>query len=521
MTAIAGTDAVDGTTAPDLPGRGPDPLGQKDERAGNSEIFGSFLIDGNEFALSVTAIQEVVNEPVRFEEIPLSPDYMVGLFNLRGVIVPVVDLRKLFHLEPCAEGSAAQMVAIIEYGASCLGLLVDGTSEVFNSRDVERVQFSGDKTTPRKAVIDGVFKLDGGKRIVQILDPYELLGLDKIPNVDSASASHKKQPKKGLRNQCISFRIGEAACAFDMSDIREIVELEDIDNTALASDFTLGAINLRGDTIPVIDFRVYLGTRSATVASDVVNKGYKLIVMTSGDELISVLVDSIDDIISYFDADILPFPMVGLESGHIFKGCITNGRESTVILLGKERLLADERLLTVTRGHGALFAQKGAKGDADAREKGSLRRTFISFMLDGEFALDISEVNEVITFPENLMRPPNIPRHIEGMVNQRGELIPIVNLRQMYGLQAIDSRDAKVLIFSDGTKKYGIMVDAVESIVTISESDAAVMPLVNKRTDVDEIANDVSEAIILKSKAANDRSLMILDLSSVLSRCMS
>jgi len=104
-----------------------------------SGIYGSFSLGGSEFALSASSIQEVVNEPEAYSVIPLSPAYLLGIFNLRGVIVPVVDLRRIFDL-PIREmdGHEQRKVAIVEHGHLCLGLLFDATAEVFSDEDVER-----------------------------------------------------------------------------------------------------------------------------------------------------------------------------------------------------------------------------------------------------------------------------------------------------------------------------------------------------------------------------------------------
>ena len=64
-----------------------------------STIHGSFILADVEFALPAQVIQEVVNEPEHYDPMPLAPDYALGLLNLRGVIMPVVDIRILFEIE--------------------------------------------------------------------------------------------------------------------------------------------------------------------------------------------------------------------------------------------------------------------------------------------------------------------------------------------------------------------------------------------------------------------------------------
>ena len=489
-----------------------------------SDIYGTFFIGGNEFAVSVESIQEVVNEPDVFTAVPLSPDYLVGLFNLRGLIIPVVDLRIIFDLPIDPNCQLERKVAIIEHGEHCFGLLVDKTGDVFNARDTDHNEFSRVRGDIREAIVGGVFKLEEGRRLVQILDPFELLKLEKLPRVSGASHSALAKRSRGRRKQCISFRVGDCLCAFNMTSIKEIVELDTIDNTALAHGWTLGAVDLRGSTVPVIDFRVFLGKKQITSSQEVVGKGYKLIVMKIGSNLISLLVDAIDNIISYFDDDLLSFPGLGLARSDMFKGCLATSDNEMVLLLDHKKVLEDNDLTEVTRGHSNLF-RAGDEAVQAERKGDNRKRTFItfsvgSFSVNSKFALDISHVNEVISYPETVVHPPSLPTYIEGMVNLRGDLIPIINLRALYHLEDADPEMSKLLIFSRDGKKYGIMVDTVDSIVSFSERNASPLPRISDGSRSVNISNDIKEAIVVESDKTEKQSLMVLDLDMVISRSL-
>ncbi len=483
------------------------------------DVYGSFVIDGNEFALSAKAIQEVVNEPSSYSAVPLSPDYLLGLFNLRGLIVPVIDLRKIFNTKEPSDNVADRKVAIIEYGDFCLGLLFDRTGEVFNSREVERSLFSNRSGDIRDVIVEGVFKVEDGNRIIQILDPYELLNLEKIPRSDGYSASYLRQKKVGKRHQCISFNVGDCCCAFDMNSIKEIVEIKAIENTALAHDYTLGAISIRGNTVPVIDFRVFLGKKDQTTLEEITDKGYKVIVMKLGDDLISFLVESIDNIISYFDEDLIQFPAIGASRGEMFRGCLAKDDSQMVLLLDHEEVLTNDELQSITKGHSMLF--KDADNIATDQQKAgaSRKKTFITFSIDSEFALDIDQVNEVISHPEDIVHPPNMPPAFDGMVNLRGDLIPIINPRSLYSMDRSSSEEVKVLIFTSGDHKYGLAVDSVDSIVTFAEFESTPIPRIGAGGDGMSISEDVKEALMIKTPGAKNRTLLVFDLSSLISKC--
>ncbi|NQY14551.1 MAG: chemotaxis protein CheW [Henriciella sp.] len=488
-----------------------------DEAPERTPIFGTFFIGDGEFAISVESIQEVVNEPAQFTEIPLSPDYLLGLFNLRGVVIPVVDIRVIFGFSTDDSASGERKVAIIEHGEHCFGLLVDRTGDVFNAKDAEQSLFNRTEGDLRETIVRGVFKLDQGSRLVQILDPFELLNLEKLPRVDGALRSSLSRRKRGKRYQCISFKVGDMICAFDMTSIKEIVELRGIDNASLARDWTLGAIDLRGNTVPVIDFRQFLGNTCTQTIDELVESGAKLIVMRMNGSLISLLVDAIDNIVSYYADDLLPFPKIGLHHDEMFKGCLHSDDDTMVLLLDHQSLFDDDQLSAVVQGHSTLFQESDETARENERSKRN-KRTLITFQVASSYALDIEDVNEVIGFPSSIVRPPSVPDAIEGMVNLRGELIPIINLRQMYDLPAIEREGAKLMIFALEDKKYAIMVDAVDSICTISDSDAGSLPRLASGDGSRGISDDVKEAIVLKGETTENGALMLLDLASVVRR---
>eukprot|EP00903_Cladosiphon_okamuranus_P002593 g2591.t1 len=405
-------------------------------------------------------------------------------------------------------------------GCNARKVIIDCATGEFEIKSIPRLGaavFSRVQGDLRETIVSGVFKLDDGARLVQILDPFELLNLERLPRVAGALRSGLSRRKRGPRHQCISFKVGSATCAFDMDSIKEIVELEKIDDTTLASEWTLGAIDLRGNTVPVIDFRVYLSDAESESIDSLIERNCKLIVMKMGDNLISLLVDEIENIISYYDDDLLPFPSVGLHRGEMFKGCLGNDEDKMVLLLDHQLVFSDEQVAQVTRGHSALFHEKNEAKDTHTKNKRN-RRTLITFRINANFALDIENVSEVIGFPEAVMEPPNLPEYIEGMVNLRGALIPIINLRRLYGLPGMDREQTKLLIFAQGEQKYAIMVDAVESIINVDDSNSGLLPRLSEGSTEDGISKDVKEAILLQDSTVEQSSLMVLDLAAVAAR---
>ncbi|MFN8790027.1 MAG: chemotaxis protein CheW [Bdellovibrionales bacterium] len=142
----------------------------------SSGTYGSFLLCNHELALSVQHVREVVNAPEAYQAIPLAPEFLLGLLNLRGTLVPVLDLHILLNVEPPSTAKS-QKVAIVENEGRYLGLRFDQTQELLRIRDEEQNPF-GENV---HKIIKGVFKLKNGERLVQELDVGAIFNLPQLP----------------------------------------------------------------------------------------------------------------------------------------------------------------------------------------------------------------------------------------------------------------------------------------------------------------------------------------------------
>ncbi|MDD3052201.1 MAG: chemotaxis protein CheW, partial [Candidatus Cloacimonetes bacterium] len=206
-------------------------------------IYCSFLLNHSEFALSVSFVQEVINTPEDYSTMPLSPTYLKGLINLRGMVIPVIDLKKVLNLKD-DPNIREQKIAIIYLHGNLIGLLFDKTGEVFSANEDEQSNFSQDSNSD--SVIRGVFKKDNGKRIIQILDVESIFCLKNIPKrTDNEDIGKKLKNSRGRRRQAISFVVGNAKCALEINEIQEILMLQRVNESALAVGNCIGTFDLR------------------------------------------------------------------------------------------------------------------------------------------------------------------------------------------------------------------------------------------------------------------------------------
>ena len=153
--------------------------------ATRSGKFLSFYLGNEEFAIRVSSVREIIGLQ-DITPVPQTPVYVRGVLNLRGRVIPVVDLRRKCGLPEIEYGPQACIVVVrIETKTTGvpMGVVVDGVSEVVNiqSADVEDMpDFGGE---PHSYLL-GVAKLKGKVKVLldidQLLNNSEILSLNEI-----------------------------------------------------------------------------------------------------------------------------------------------------------------------------------------------------------------------------------------------------------------------------------------------------------------------------------------------------
>lgn len=486
--------------------------------------YGSFFLGETEFVINVNSIQEVVNLPSNITAMPLAPGYLVGIFNLRSLIIPVISLKKLLNLPDCPL-SGEEKVAIIEHMGVRVGLIFDKTSEILRIDDQLLSDFNYGSESGN--VIKGAIKLDNGSRIIQLLDPFSIINIENIPQVAEHQKKHHEQiAKNGYhhenRKKCISFQIDHLKMAFDISGIHEIVKVEEINQSTFLTELCLGIINLRGQVVPIINFRKLLEMNDETIVNI---KDKRIVVLARGEELFGLLVDSVESISTYMSNDIIPIPLFQKNRSAMFLGCITLGihdQSVEVLLLNHDHILNNEEVFAITHGHSKIYQSENETGrDANSfKKKFSKREAFISFKLNHLFGVSIGDIREIINYPQELMCPPGMPSFVLGMLNLRGEMVTIIETRILYDLKKDReiSGDSKILIFISNEEKFGLVVDSVENIVNIDNDHKMKVPGLMTQQVSGQFGADIKEIVSIPLDENKDGALIILNMEPVTER---
>ena len=154
---------------------------EKNEQENFAEVL-AFKLGGEEYGIGILKVQEIRGYE-RVTRIANTPDYIKGLVNLRGIIVPVIDMRLRFNIGQ-ASYDESTVVIILNIDGATLGMVVDAVSDVaILTRDQIKIAPEMVMTIAADTLI-GLGTLDDRMLILLDIDKvmnYNVLGLNDLP----------------------------------------------------------------------------------------------------------------------------------------------------------------------------------------------------------------------------------------------------------------------------------------------------------------------------------------------------
>lgn len=130
-------------------------------------------------------------------------------------------------------------------------------------------------------------------------------------------------------------------------------------------------------------------------------------------------------------------------------------------------------------------------------------------LLGEEYCVDIMNVVEIIRMQE-ITKLPDAPRFVEGVINLRGKIIPVIDLKKRFNLKEDEtSEDTRIVITNADGKIVGFIVDNVTEVLRLNENDIEAL---------DNVTVGIDKDYILGIGKLDKRMLIMLDLNKVLSK---
>ena len=159
-------------------------VAEKKEASSYEGKFLTFVLGKEEYGIEILKVREIIGL-MDITTVPQTPDYMKGVINLRGKVIPIIDLRSKFSMAE-VEHTQETCIIVVEVGSAQVGIIVDSVSEVtdISGEDIEDAPSFGQD-------IDTSFIMGLGKtkqKIIILLDIEKVLTAEDLKMVEQAAA---------------------------------------------------------------------------------------------------------------------------------------------------------------------------------------------------------------------------------------------------------------------------------------------------------------------------------------------
>lgn len=468
---------------------GIDPL--DDAQADPENQYVTFSVAGESFAVPMGPVQEIIRVP-ELARLPLAPPALDGLANLRGRVLPIVSLRRLFNAEEVERDDATRAV-VIQLGQP-LGFVVDRVTSVVNIEPTQFEPASGIRSVADVGFLTGIIKrpqADGSTQMLLALDFQQLVeshfaaigaaaAAGSVDGAGAASAAGERagsdaDGEAGDELRLVSFSVAAQEYAIDIADVQEIVQLpEHVIPVPKAPRHVLGVITLRDRVLPLVSLRALFALPAVAL-----DERHRIVVVGLPDgNRVGLVTDDVKEVLGVPRelADAMPAMLAQDPQMREFASiCRLDQGRRLVSIIATARLLGMPEIAAAVQAAQAVAAADSKESgmreqDADEGDEESLDdNQVVVFRLGSEeFGVPITSVQEIVRIPEQLTRVPRTPAFVEGVINLRGAVLPIIDQRCRLGMPSIERHDGqRIMVYTFDGVRTGFVVDAVAEVLRI------------------------------------------------------
>ncbi|MGE5396901.1 MAG: chemotaxis protein CheW [Chitinophagales bacterium] len=419
------------------------------------------------FGIDIMNVQEIIRMP-QITVVPQAANYVEGITNLRGNILPVVDTRTRFSMPRCEKDDSNRVIVVNVKGRT-VGLNVDSVSEVLRVEDRQIEATPVMVAGTNEGAVVGMVKVNDGKKVVMILDSSKLINIETESrsdiNLKNREISNREETRKLEEIQLVSFMLGTEEFALEIEHIREIIRFPEIVKVPNVPDYIKGVISLRETLLPIVDLRLKFNTSEDTISSNT-----RVVVVAIDNFQIGLVVDKVYEVSRIPRDTIFPPPQTIIgEARNQLKGIARlDGGKRIIMLIDPHAIVSSDDIKE-------LHIIEDAKNDigeemfVDGQDVDE--EQMVVFKLAHEqYGVRINQVQEINRL-SSITKVPKAPRFVEGVVNLRGDVIPVIDLRKRFEMDTKEYNEFTRVIVSDiGAKKIGIIVDEVLEVLRVSKS---------------------------------------------------
>lgn len=409
----------------------------------------TFKIMEQYFGISVEEVKEIIRIP-EITEIPNTSPYIVGAINLRGKIITIFNMAMILHkkIENYTEKSR---IIVVEKNDKLMGFVVDEVTEV-----VKYEEEVFEENLLKDDFLKGIIKTQEGKLIL-VVDSSRILGylLSEQVEVESNNKMniYDENTKNKQEKQIISFRLNEQEFGIEVKDIKEIIRYDyNISEIPNSPDFVEGMINLRGVLVPVIDLRKFFDMKIKEK-----DDSTRVIIVINHDRLFGFTVDKVNEVLRVSDDLISSPPVFAEDNGYIYE--VIKKQDRLILMLSANKILEN------SGNYIDMMDNKNEQKKEELQSDVSNELQIVTFEVNEHlFGFEISAIKEINKI--SAVTPlPCTPEYIRGIVNLRGELVTIIDIKSIfYKKQSELLENTRIIIIERNRDEVGVVAEKVNEV---------------------------------------------------------
>jgi len=450
----------------------------------NTNQFVTFHVAKEVFGFPMESVLEIIRLPTTVS-VPLTANALLGLANLRGSVLPILDLRRLLKLDSVEYGEATRV--IVTDAGTPVGLVVDKVARVMNVEPNLIDTTSQEKSTIEADMLDGVIKGGEGEALIQLLNVKQLISENFSTVLSSAEQKSDMNSNTGQSNeseldedddtdQLVSFSVENQEYAFNLMEVEEIVRVpESIAKVPRTDEHVLGLIDLRGRLLPLVSLRRMFELKEAPISEDNRILVVNLLRKDGHKDSVGLVVDDVKEVlhVTHDVQDQMPALFSqGDNSRDIDRVCRLENGKRLVSVMQANALFAYPAIQEAIEAsdneqedNDMAAEQLNQAADTDDDDTAQL----VVFQLgEQEYGVNIDDVQEITRVQEKLDKVPKTADFIEGMVNLRGTVLPVLDMRRRFDMDKMERNDRqRIIVLSLEGVRTGFIVDFVAEVLRL------------------------------------------------------
>lgn len=429
-----------------------------------------FQVGTEQFAFRLMNVREIVRVN-GLRTIPNAPEHVAGLSSLRGSVLPVIDLRKCFHM-PIREYDDDSRMIVADIHGRQVGMITDRISEVASIEVSAMTEPPSNIRNMKEGYVSGIVVKDQGKGIIMVLDAEKIINIQQLDDAfaktkTNGEGEHEDPSSRtsGIE-ELVVLKVGNENYALNIKHVKEILRYGELLKVPNSHYYVEGVLSVSNRLLAVINPGKIFGILHCQV-----HESTRIVVVDAGAFSYGIVVDHVSEVASVPRNQFYnPIRIANnAELDCVSEFAKLNNDQKMVMVLDPYKLvsLTDLRDMysRMKEDHHGIEPM----GHELSKQQVHLEKIVVFRIDDGEYGIGIDYVREINNL-DRIVSIPGTPDFISGMVSLRGEIIPLMNLRVLFGIA--ENRKlppSKFLVVEHKKERIGILIDSVSEVLSLNK----------------------------------------------------